>query len=85
MIHERRATHYKNLGSRRTYNVKLPMKKSQLWADFPYQVYECSTLIELSSRTEVSPSGDECVCFCKNISKEFPFFQVFVSVTQAAD
>ena len=59
-IHERRATHYKNIGSRRTYNVRLPMKRSLIWADFPYQIFRCSCLIEMSSRTETTPTGEEC-------------------------
>jgi len=59
-IHERRATHYRNLGCRRTYNVRLPMKRSLVWADFPFQIYKVSVLVELSSRTETTPSGEEC-------------------------
>ena len=59
-IELRRAVPVKGIGDKYTYNTKLPMKKKLLFSLPPFEIIECSTLIEMSSTTTHDPAKGVC-------------------------
>lgn len=57
-LHMRRKTHIPDFGIRTTYNVVLPTKRTQIFSAFPFQIYQISCLVELSTLAVIRDSGE---------------------------